>query len=1030
MSDIRFRQQNAELVAVIPADALPEPGSIDAAILARNSDIDRFSAELYTLLGGSEPAPINVSSVRHLLTFLTAAATPRTIVVDGVDEAAHPARLVVEVIGPMARLRNADGRPLIRMLIGLRSSRSEMIASEPDSGPTLLALIGRMLIEQPLQVVRTDEAPTVTADIASYIDELLSATGRYSSADLHLERTRAAEIVAATVTPSFLDARLAGQRLRESPHRQRLDDQEWLGTLADGTVSLLRADLIDVARDIGEDVESLLPVMRATAFALGRGLPFADVWPAVAAGVAGRGLPRVGELIETILAGRLGGYFTTDEESGRMVYRPSHERLAETMRDNAQHLLPVALDFPESPFQAPSLLNRQIARALAASLDSSGQTPPHPYVQSYLIEHARRGDSLTAETIPLAFLPWNNGTVVRTALGLPLGDAGENGLTAWARVEPFLADQDVRARQATLQFALVAAEIELPRPLERMSLPLRSRWASWRLPKGNILARVPKPIVRDRYGAHIHLASVPLLDGRSLLAVARDGVVMLDPVTGATIGQLWAQSGRAVLALAAIPIGDGRILLAIGDKDGVWTWDPFTDNVSTEPVVPGRVWQLWTAYADDGRAVLGFVRYFAEEMHFWDPLSGDLMQARSPAARITEPRVSTSATSIALPDGRTVFAVSTADGVQLWDSVSRDVIGKPWPPHPEWAEALAALPMPDGRVLLAIASQDTVWLSDPTGGRAGVGLEEDARHRPGVTAFAVLSLPDRGVLLATGSFGRVGWWDPVTGISQGTATPRQGRSSAIAAVHLPDGQVLLATGDDDGVRLRDPLSGTPVGSPIRAVLGEISTIAILRMPDGTVFLAASSAGRIAVTNLATRRVADVDVPIGHRNGQALLAEVPLPDGSVLLAICVDEYVWLWDPAASTVVHNFTCEGDVRAITVVGRASGRVLIAVGTAESVWIWDALADTPIGQLQYRYGPVTAMVAIQRRDADPLLAVGSTDGTVGLWDTVLGTELSIVCLADRVDAMAATNDPATPALFVGGPAGFARIDVDLRAI
>src|SRR5690606_24330564 len=106
--------------------------------------------------------------------------------------------------------------------------------------------------------------------------------------------------------PSFLDARLAAARRINQTSPPPLDDPQWLASLDDGTVGQLRLDLRDEAADASAD--ELLALLRASAFALGDGVPWADIWPTMASAILGRPLADADATIERLLSGRLSGY--------------------------------------------------------------------------------------------------------------------------------------------------------------------------------------------------------------------------------------------------------------------------------------------------------------------------------------------------------------------------------------------------------------------------------------------------------------------------------------------------------------------------------------------------------------------------------------------------------------------------------------------------------------------------------------------------------------------------------------------------
>jgi hypothetical protein len=334
LSDTLFRRDNPLVLAGVEASALPSEGCIDAAILARDKDSDQVCTELLEMLSGKRAG--SDGAYDQLKAHLTGAAWPVLIVVDGVDEATYPDRLIAEVLGPLARIRGSAGKPLVRLLLGVRSEEDSPTTEDPSPG--LLDLLRRAAtLPSGPPVLRTDEKPAVTADVAAYLATLLGVSGPY--VDDISAQDHVAQIVASRVSPSFLDARIAGEQLRDADNRQDLSDPEWLNTLADGTLSLFRADLTDTARLIGRPVAHVLAVLRATAFALGRGLPWADVWPATAAAVLDEPIDDADQVIDAVLHSRLAGYLAQNVEDGRIVHRPNHERLAEELRDNADALL-------------------------------------------------------------------------------------------------------------------------------------------------------------------------------------------------------------------------------------------------------------------------------------------------------------------------------------------------------------------------------------------------------------------------------------------------------------------------------------------------------------------------------------------------------------------------------------------------------------------------------------------------------------------------------------------------------------------
>ncbi len=316
----------AEAVAAITrtaAETIPPPGSVRAAVLARNqsptSILRALAQAVHAELSPSVPGRDENGELRQAIAAATA-SRPVTFVIDGLDEATQPTHVVWEVLGPLAQLTDSKGVPLIRFAVGLRSSG-------PDTTQgTLLGLVTSVLPN--VRVVRTDRAPE--ADIEAYVAAVLHHPDSpyWDHSD---DLREAARVVARQVTPSFLDARFSTRALRARTSMQDLTDPGWLHTLAAGTMGLLAEDL----RPLGEGAaRHVLAVLRASAFAYGQGVPWAEVWPAMAEAVLDQTIPDPDAVIASVLDGRLAGYLTQAVEDERRVYRPVHEQLAHDLRNN------------------------------------------------------------------------------------------------------------------------------------------------------------------------------------------------------------------------------------------------------------------------------------------------------------------------------------------------------------------------------------------------------------------------------------------------------------------------------------------------------------------------------------------------------------------------------------------------------------------------------------------------------------------------------------------------------------------------
>lgn len=984
LSDPTFRRNHPALLTGIDPTALPPTGCIDAAILAREKDTDQVSIELLNLLGGNRSALVE-GAFQQLKAHLVAARRPYLILVDGVDEATHPDRLITDVLSPLARLTGEDGTPLVRLLLGLRSGEHSSLTGEQGLG--LLDLLQRTAQGVAINVVRTDEKPSVTADIGAYLAALISVRGPY--ADTVTSRDPIVQLVASRVSPSFLDARLAGDRLRDARELQNLSDPVWLATLADGTVSLFRADLTDTAGALERPGAHLLAALQATAFAMGRGVPWGDVWPTMANGIHGQPISEINDVIGEVLHSRLAGYLTQDSEDGRVVHRPNHARLAEALRDNSfpldnQHEQVLRLVSPTS-------IHARIATDLADLVDPTGAIPPHPYLARHLIDHAHLGGVLDDTHVPAVLLAWEPDARVRGLLGLPPPtDASSGRLTAWASIEPFLGDATISARQLSLAFACRSADFPLPpSPITKLAKPI---WTQWSLPPGNVLAASSKE------SPWLSMETFSLPGGPIVLVTgSRDGSVRVwDPSSGTAIGEPWYAHDEGVRALAALSLSDGRVAVATGGVDGsVRVWDPLSGGAIGDswPGHRGMVSALVAFSFSDGRVALasggvdGLVRT-------WDPHSGKAISKpwRTHGGGVT------ALVPLSFPDGRSVLAAAGMKGrLELWDPIAetsmehgfRLIDEKP-------LLALDAFSLGDGRSVLAVAGTGgVVHVWDPL---TGTAVCKPWRHDSGVSALATFALRNGRTVLITGhADGKLQLWNPLTGAALGKSwRGHPGPVTALATVRFPDGRVVLATcGLDQAVRVWDPVAESVARQGVKRNIR--SVVAAMPVADGRVLLASGGAGEAAQALDSLTGTVVWEHPQNRRAHVTALVALPSPEGQVLLASGNENgLVQLWDPIDGSVAGARVVDhGDpITALAALSLPNGRVLLVCGDVNGfVQMWDPIDGSAVGEpLGGHISPIRALVALSLPDRPLLLASGDEDGLVQLWDPIDAT------LEDRI--------------------------------
>ncbi|WP_153812072.1 AAA family ATPase [Streptomyces sp. SUK 48] len=678
----------AAMVAGIPERLRPAAGAVDVAVLARNKSAGAVVQDLVTSLGPGreEPSPGQAEELplptllRQVRRRTDAAAGPVTVVVDALDEASDPLAVFNDVVLPLARLRGPGGARLVRLLLGVRSSPDVAYPSggsllDERADHLLLRLTEALKDEGLLPGVLRSDGPDCADDIAAYAATLLLAPADSPYRGASEAAAEAATIIADAVAPSFLDARIAADQLRRAKTRQDMAEGGWPARLADGTTGLLREDVRAVSLSTGVPDTLLVAALRATAFAPGAGLPWADVWPAVTAALArpgngyGHGTEAVDHALRTLRHSRLTGYLAMAEEDARTVYRPVHQRLTDLLLTNHELLLPRSPVPPGPSRQAPTPAERftaahaSIAAELAAVVRRSRTRHPHPYVRRHFLHHATLGEMLNDADVPLELLAQETSGTLRSRLGLPLpaADPRRRMLTAAAVVEPYLdATVDPASRLGSIVFQRGVRGEPWEAPT---GLPATLAWGRWSA-RVNVLAPTK--------GGTRSLQVLPTLDGRALVAVLSEAgsVRIWDAATGRLVSEL-GDTRSPVRGLCTIRATGGRTFLVTWHRRGVTLYDPG----SAQPITALSLPAVDDVHVlEDGAARWKLFVITAQSAFVWRPNAHGVDESRVVEAEGfpgSGPvfRRSTSAV-VRRASGHALVAFPTPEGIRLWDPFS------------------------------------------------------------------------------------------------------------------------------------------------------------------------------------------------------------------------------------------------------------------------------------------------------------------------------------------------------------------------
>ncbi|MFF2437476.1 AAA family ATPase [Streptomyces sp. NPDC058107] len=1083
LSDARFRADPhyGPLIADIPEELDVPVGSVDAAVLARNSDPDELAQSLYEALDGSPsvfgtprtartrrasrgPAePLDEGPVVALCKLVGELALlrgrPLTLVVDGIDEAKNPTRVITDLLRPLTQLRmDTGGCPAVRLLLGVRSPREYTTAAEsqarrpsvsPPTAPStdLLGLLIRATHSG--NPIRTDDVEATRGDIAAYVRALLRAPyeGQRGAGEgrpeLGLDRSLAA-VVAEEVSPSFLDARIAAERLRSMRVLPSPDDPPWRRTLREGTEALLREDLGEVARWHDTPAEHLMTVLRTSAFGQGAGLPWAGIWPAAVRALCLTPVADPDAVIRQVMASRLNGYLTTAIEDERTVYRPIHERISETLRSSPQFLLGLpdtntdtdpAERFPEISITAT---HAQLVWAFEELLPQAPDQPPHPYLRRHLIAHVVAAGLVDDLHIPWRFLPWETSGTVRAALGLPADfHTSTAHLAAWARIEAFLGDAGAAARSDSLRLSLLgtavgrgaAGNLVATLPLPGYRSGVTPRWNQLRVPD-NLLARTSTSLAS--------LVSFTLPDGSPLVAAGDQGgeVRVWDPRTGTEFG-LPFRPAPYVRALAVLTAPAESPWLAVGTAHGVWIYDPQSGDAARLPVTEA-VFALATLRTRTGQVQLAVGTEAG--LITCDPfdVEAPALPLR-PLAAVMGPSVKALAT-LRLPSGRTLLAAGGRNStLEVFDAESLAVVTVV---HGQGrgVVALALYFDQQDRPRLAAASSTTrsVRTYDALTGEEN----QAARILRSAASLGPYPHPDFGTLLALGGTdgGPVSLWDPATGEEVYTSPPdHAGRVKAVVAVDT--GQrvpYVVSASLDRTVRIWNPAGRTSELELDLEASGDGSLLAVLPgTEDGPSLLTPSRSGAVSIRSAARGQLRRTRLRPQHLTWPAewdcdaltALATHVWPDGSASIVIGLkngligrwdEQHGWWslpvnqsWQAASVRSLATLSLPGAGGVLLVSGTSAGSIcfhdlasgeqrwetvredaavralaalptetgpLVAFSSGRTVRLSHVGAPSHL-RLPGRTGPVPSLAVCPAEDGSSLLVSGGSDGCVRLW-------------------------------------------------
>ena len=403
---------------------------------------------------------------------------------------------------------------------------------------------------------------------------------------------------------------------------------------------------------------------------------------------------------------------------------------------------------------------------------------------------------------------------------------------------------------------------------------------------------------------------------------------------------VWSLAAAAVIVLAAIA-GLSQVYAqrerGVAKRERTARFAVEQEKQQTARLLKSSYMDKAHMFCEQGEIGRGLL-WFAKSMSIAPNAATDLQNASRASLAAWGKRLNSLQTLIQMPKGVRKICLSPngthllaahADGVTLWDIVTRQPVSSPFTQIND--VALVAF-NPDGTRIVTGTSDGIARLWDAT---THEPIGEPIQHRGKVK---VVAFSKDGQTMVTGSQGgTIQRWNAKTG--EPIAEPYQyegiSQQNVQAAAFCPDGLRLVITTDVGTHQMWDGDRNEPIG----ATVYNEATLAVEINPDGTNFATAGFEGTVRLWDATTGKALRAMI-----HGGTIWDVAFSPDGSRLVSAGSDYAAKIWEVATSNQVGSALWHGDTVRAVAMSVDGGRVVTSTDRG-IVRIWNVSTETHLG-------------------------------------------------------------------------------------